>query len=401
VRLALLSPLPPEQTGIADYAEHLRRALAAIGMEVLTPLLGQPPLRDLASAKRWVAGQDWRGVDVVHAEMGGGRLSEFLALSALASMPQRPALSATVHDPERLVWRPVHPWWQTIEQSKYLPRVARQALAVLMDPHTLRAERRLAAQLDGLVALTDTGARCLASRMGVPLSKVSTIAHGTLSLPAAPLPPLAPIKLLYFGFIYSGKGIEDLIDAVGRVLAEHPTWRDRLSVTIAGGTAPDVTYGNETSYLDGLRARVAQCGLNGLVNWALDVSTDDIAALVQAHHVMVLPYRESRKLALLGQMRGTSGALAWAMAAGRGVITSDARAFAEEVSTGNGVSYPQGDVDALAGHLVRLIEQPTLAQAWAERAQQLGQARAWPVTAPRFEAHFRQAIQAAAKRGRA
>lgn len=40
MRIALLAPLPPEQTGIADYAAHLRSALRERGLEVLTPLEG-------------------------------------------------------------------------------------------------------------------------------------------------------------------------------------------------------------------------------------------------------------------------------------------------------------------------------------------------------------------------
>jgi glycosyltransferase involved in cell wall biosynthesis len=106
---------------------------------------------------------------------------------------------------------------------------------------------------------------------------------------------------------------------------------------------------------------------------------------------MVLPYRESKKLGLLGEMRGTSGALSWANACGRGVITSNARAFAEEVAGGNGATYPQGDTDALADAIERLALEPQLATRWAERAGQIGAARSWPATAERFHTLFSDA----------
>lgn len=396
MRVALLSPLPPEQTGIADYAAHFMRALQSAGVVVSTPLQHAPPLRHAEQARQWAGAHDWSGIDVVHAELGGGHLSEFLALSALTALPHRPALSATVHDPERLVWRPVHPRWQAIDASPRWPRLLKQGLAVLMDRHTLRAERQLAAQLDGLVALTQTGARCLGQRMAIQPDKISTIAHGTLVLPPSPMPPIDRVDLLYFGFIYSGKGIEDLIQALALVRQRNPSWRDRLSLTIAGGTAPDITFGNQHSYLDGLKALVEQLGLSDVVRWVLDVPPRDIPALIQSHHVMVLPYRESAKLALLGQMRGTSGALAWAMAAGRGVITSDARAFAEEVGSGNGESFKQGQIQELAQCLDQLLAQPGKAQAWAQHASQLGQERAWPRTAHAFGAHFKRVMQSRA-----
>ena len=47
----------------------------------------------LASVQAWVAERDWRRIDVVHAELGGGRHSEFLALCALAAMPHCAGLS--------------------------------------------------------------------------------------------------------------------------------------------------------------------------------------------------------------------------------------------------------------------------------------------------------------------
>lgn len=406
MRLALLSPLPPEQTGIADYAANFRRALNGAGIDVLTPLLGQRPLSSMADARRWVAERDWSKVDVVHAEIGGGRHSEFFALCALARLPQRPALSVTVHDPERLVWRPVSRLYRALERSRLLPRFLMQVLAVLCDPHTMWAERRLARRLDGLVALTDTGAARLATRMRIPRTKVQAIAHGTLDIAPRelpPLPPEGPIRVLYFGFIYSGKGIEDLVDALGRVRdqvrvlhrdqPELADQADQLRLTIAGGTSPDIAFGAQGSYLDALRARVKARGLDDVVDWDLDIDARDIPALIQRHHVMVLPYRESRKLALLGQMRGTSGALAWAVACGRGVITSNARAFAEEIRSGNGQAYPQGDVGALAKVLASVLEDPGLTQAWATRAAELAHQRAWPRTGEAFRSYFEGLMQ--------
>ena len=81
MRIALLAPLPPEQTGIADYAEQLRVSLEAVGVEVVTPLAGcgNDPLCALERVRTF----DWSGVALVHAELGGGRLAEFHALRAL------------------------------------------------------------------------------------------------------------------------------------------------------------------------------------------------------------------------------------------------------------------------------------------------------------------------------
>jgi glycosyltransferase involved in cell wall biosynthesis len=390
MQIALLAPLPPEQNGIADYAGHLKPALEDIGVRVHTPLQGVG--NDPVAARQRVAEADWQGIDLVHAEIGGGRLAEFHALRALRQRFAQLPLTATVHDPERLVWRRhTLPWPLSLATSlrSPLPEIA----TVLADPLCLREERQLARQLTRLVTLTQAGNRCLQKRMGLRQEQMAVIPHGNLPIAPMPLPPLQPLKLLYFGFIYRGKGIEDLLDAMARLFVEKPELRSRLRLTLAGGSEPEMAFGPSGSYLEQLRQRIRELGLTDLIGWHLDLPASDIPRVIQAHHVMVLPYRESSKLKILGQLRGTSGALSWATACGRGVITSDARSFAEEVSHGNGEIFPQGNVLALTEALGRLCEHPQKAQQWADQAEILGRERVWSLTAERFHTLFQHACE--------
>jgi glycosyltransferase involved in cell wall biosynthesis len=388
MQIALLAPLPPEQNGIADYAGHLKQALEKVGVRVRTPLQGVG--NDPEAARQRVADADWAGIDLVHAEIGGGRLAEFHALRALRERyPQLP-LTATVHDPERLVWRRhTLPWPLSMAASlrSPLPEIA----TVLADPLCLREERQLARHMTRLVTLTHIGNRSLQQRMGLQQAQMAVIPHGNLPITPLPLPALQPLKLLYFGFIYRGKGIEDLLEALAQLFIEKPALRARVRLTLAGGSEPEMAFGPSGNYLQQLRQRIRELGLTDLINWQLDLPAVDIPQMIQAHHVMVLPYRESSKLKILGKLRGTSGALSWATACGRGVITSDARSFAEEVSHGNGEIYPQGNVPALTAALSRLCEQPQMAQTWADRASTLGRERVWSLTAQRFQSLFQQA----------
>ena len=390
MRIALLAPLPPEQTGIADYAAHFRAALEVLGVEVLTPLAGCSG--EAAAIAARLAAFDWQGVDLVHAELGGGRLGEFHALDWLRQQQPHLPLTATVHDPERLVWRRANlPW--PLSLAERLPRPLPQAAALLADPLTLREERRLARHLTRLVTLTQRGGDCLATRMGLRAEQRAVIAHGNLSIAPAPLPPISPLKLLYFGFIYRGKGIEDLLQALARSLSAHPQCRGQVRLTLAGGTAPEMTFDPAGNYLEGLRQLITTLHLGDVVDWQLDLPSADIPHTIQAHHVMVLPYRESKKLGFLGQMRGTSGALSWANACGRGVITSNARAFAEEVAGGNGITYQQGDIASLSDALNRLILDPQQARQWADHAADIGRQRQWASTAQRFAELFQAAVK--------
>ncbi|WXL24095.1 glycosyltransferase [Ectopseudomonas mendocina] len=381
MRIALLAPLPPEQNGIADYANNFRQALMALGIEVVTPLQGKAVSG--SNVGQVLNSVDWEGIDLIHAELGGGRLTEFLALRELRKRLPGVPMTATVHDPERIVWRREQlPWPLTLLER--LPSPLPQAAVVLADPLTLREERQLARSLDRIVTLTNTGAQCLSHRMQLEPGKVAVIHHGNLPIPAAPLPPLEPLRLLYFGFIYRGKGIEDLIHALANLFATQPELRQRVRLTLAGGTSAEMAFAGKANYLQQLEQQIAELDLTHAIDWKLNLPAQEIAATIQAHHVMVLPYRESKKLSLLGRQRGTSGALSWAAACGRGAITSNARSFAEEVSHGNGSLFRQGDVASLAEELLKLAKAPELAQGWADRAQAIGTERLWANTARHF-----------------
>ncbi len=389
MRIALLAPLPPEKNGIADYANHFRTALQQLGVTVETPLAGVAG--NTPAIQQAIAGFDWQSVDLVHAELGGGRLGEFLALRELRKARPALPLTATVHDPERMVWRREQlPF--PLNLLERLPSPLPQAAVVLADPLTLREERRVAQGLNRLITLTRLGADCLSQRMQLAPGQVTVIHHANLAIAAAPLPALEPLRLLYFGFIYRGKGIEDLVQALAEVFKQAPELRDRVRLTLAGGTAAEMAFGAGGNYLEQLNSQIAALGLTGSIDWRLNLPAEEIAQTIQAHHVMVLPYRESKKLGLLGRQRGTSGALSWATACGRGAITSDARAFAEEVASGNGAIYPEGDVAALSAQLLRLARTPLLARDWAERAGEIGRERLWPLTAQQFVKVFEQAI---------
>jgi glycosyltransferase involved in cell wall biosynthesis len=385
MRVVLLSSLPPEQTTIADFAARWRLAANEAGVDVLTPMQGQKPLANLAEARRWVAERDWSKVDAVHAQLGRGRRSEFLILCALARLKGRPALSATVHEPDRLIWGAIHRGWTTIER---LPGPLRGLLTALSEPHSWWVERRLARKMEGLVAMTDTGAKALSRRLGVSLERIGVIPHGALRIAEAPLPSEGAVRLLHFGFVRSGKGIEVLIDALARAIAQDATLASRLTLTIAGGTSADPTYGRPGGYLDRLRKRVQDKGVVGQVEWELDVDGRDIPALIQRHHVVLLPKGGTRPAIWLGRRRSSSGAMSWATACGRGVIAPAVRTYAEEVKDGLGVVYRPGDVDALASHLQQLVAEPQAMQAWALAAAQRAARQDWSAVGQMLRQHF-------------
>ena len=281
MKLALLAPLPPLQNGIADYAQAWMEALRAAGVDVRVP-----PQRADGSWDTSNAGF-WQSVDIVHAQLGGGRGPEFIALEQLRVRWPQLAISATVHDPERLVWRSPDPAQGLALRVASWPRPLPQLLALAQDRRTLARERSLAAGLDAMVALTRTGGSCLVERMRVAPDSVHVIAHGNPSFATVALPEGEVLKLLYFGFIYTGKGIEDLFDALAAVFRQRP--QAQLVVTMAGGSAPELAFGSRGNYLSQLRELATGLGIADRIEWQLDLPAEGSLDCVQAHHAMVLP----------------------------------------------------------------------------------------------------------------
>lgn len=373
MKLALFAPNIDENNGVSAYALAFESAMSKLGVEVVRPFLDSN--FDPENAVDFLNKEH---VDIAHFEMGGGRAREFLLAERLASAPNAPPISITVHDPERIVWR--LNYFSSITASS--PRL-QQFMALVSSRYTLWRERRLARKASALIALTDSGRLALTKRMGLDYSDVVTIPHGCWLTEFKPV-EIKPMRLLSFGYLYRGKGLEDLLKAVASFIARRPEYRDEFRLTFAGGTNPELTIQGENSYISELKALASELKISELVDYQTDIPDDDIPLLIQSHSVVILPYQQSKKLQLLGSLKGASGALARALGCGRGVISSNARAFPEEIARGIGEIYEAGNTEALCDILIRLFEEPERAARWSELAKNLAEKRSWENTAQHF-----------------
>jgi len=377
MKVALLAPLPPEPSGIANYAGYLREHLAQRGVEWILLPADASRADQLAYLRK-------QGVVLAHAEFGAGLTRHFpLARQLIAAgVP----LTATIHDPQRLVWRTFGDTW-----LERLPPLAQKAVTLLGHPYSLQQERALARSMACLIPLTSAGGDSLQRALGVDPQRICVIPHGVANIAPSPLPPADPLRVLMFGFLYPGKGIEDLLAAVRLALDTAPALSGRMTFTIAGGSKPLMLAGQSVDYVAQLRTSIARLQLQEHVSVRTDFPESTLPALVQSHHLMVLPYRDSQKIRLMGRLYATSGALAWAIACGRGALVSDARAMPSEVAFGNGAAFVQQDPGALAAWLIRLVEQPQQVTDWANAAATLAKSRTWPEIARCYHEVFERA----------
>lgn len=162
--------------------------------------------------------------------------------------------------------------------------------------------------------------------------------------------------VLFVGSVTPRKRVDDLVAAAGRVLPE----RDAHLVVVGPlDLAPD--------YVERVRAAVPG-GLADRVTFTGFVSEADLQALYDLATVFALPSSEE----------GSSVAVTEALAAGLPVVATDIPGIAGQVQHGtHGLLAAPGDVDAMADHLARLLDDPAERESMAEAARDRARRRSW------------------------
>ena len=394
MRLALLSTLPPDPSRLAHHAAQFRRALNLGGIDVLTPLVGQRPLESLEAARAWVAERDWRGVDVVHAELAPGQRTVYWVMQALARLPQGPTLTATVHTPPGLLGEPLHAPFAGLYHALWLPRLIRQASAWLASPLPRHSDRRLARRLSGVLCASEAGAARLARRLRLPRERIAVLPQGLPEAGCPPLPP-GPLKLLCL----SGPGqalrpLQDLVAALTQLQTQAGSDLPPWQLTLAGATAASCFDPPRHDPLTRLQADARLKALGEHIAWQLDPDPQDLPALMATHHVLVLPERDL-PWGLGGTEPGPTSpqaACELALSVGRPLLVAQQSGQAEQVASGNGATYPGGDAAALVNVLHDLLTDPDRLSAWATQARRQATSRQWPQMSARYVGFFQQVM---------
>lgn len=399
MRLALLSPLPPDSSRLAHHAAQLRRALNLGGIDVLTPLVGQRPLESLEAARAWVAERDWRGVDVVHAELAPGQRTVYWVMQALARLPNGPALTATLHASPSLLGEPLHAPFAGLYHAPWLPRLSRQASAWFASPFTRHSDRRLARRLAGVLCASDDSAARTARRLRLPRERITVLPPGLPDGACPPQPP-GPLKLLCLsGPDQAVRPLQDLVGALSQLQAqaadELPAWQ----LTLAGATAASCFEPPRHDPLTRLQADPRVRALGERITWQLDPDPQDLPALIAAHHVLVLPERDL-PWGLDGAEPGPTSPQAardLALAAGRPLLVAQPSGQADLVVSGNGDTYAADDGATLVARVQELLTDPDRLPTWAAQARHLAGRRQWAQLSARYVGFFQQVLTQAGR----
>ena len=245
-----------------------------------------------------------------------------------------------------------------------------------------------------VVVMTKVAAKLLDNVYGVSGPKVRIIPHGvpdiTMDWEGSAKSKLGLSEkqvICSFGLINRGKGLEHMIQAMPRIVAECPT----AVYLVIGTTHPQVKRQEGEVYRESLAAMAKTLGVDAHVQFVNSfLSLSGLAQYLKACDVFVTPYPGKDQIA--------SGTLAYALSAGCATVSTP-YLYAEEVLTeGRGQLVPFSDCDALADATIRYLKDRPFAAETRSKAYEYAKPMAWPNVGRCYLKLFGRAVRAAAPR---
>ena len=227
---------------------------------------------------------------------------------------------------------------------------------ILKDPspqeHTIITQ--LAEVSASMVVMSEGGAEFLRDIYHVPAAKIELIHHGILDVPFLnSFPGRSKVAasdktvILTFGLLSPGKGIEYMLDALPEIVSSHP----EVLYFVVGATHPHSKAENGEDYRLSLHLRAKELGVaDNIVFHDRFLDRDELLEIIQAADIYVTPY--------LNEAQVVSGTLAYALGAGKAVVSTPYWHAQEMLAEGRGRLVPFRDSEALARTINDLLDHP-------------------------------------------
>lgn len=371
--IAMLGNYAPRRCGIATFTTHLTDALAEAYPQI--------PCAVIAMNE---PGKRYAYQDRVQCEIAQSDLSSYQAAADFLNLS---AVDVLCVQHEYGIFGG--------QAGAYVLRLLRELrMPVVSVLHTLLPEpnpaqravmQELTCLSERLIVMSAHGAQLLRDVHGVAAAKIDVIPHG---IPAAPVLANGKRKLgvesvpvvLTFGLLSPDKGIETMIEALPAVLARHP----KAVYIVLGATHPHVKEQHGEAYRQSLELRARQLGVHGnMIFHDRFVSQPELMEFLAAADIYVTPY--------LKLEQSTSGTLAYALGAGKAVVSTPYWYARELLADGHGVLVPPRDPAALAHAVNGLLDDDEKRGAMCARARERGRDMLWPEVARRYHASFERA----------
>jgi glycosyltransferase involved in cell wall biosynthesis len=267
---------------------------------------------------------------------------------------------------------------------------------VLRDPRAdqRRVMRELISLSTRVVVMTARGRQMLQDIYDVHPAKIDLIAHG---IPDVGFVDPTYFKdqfgvegktvLLTFGLLSPNKGIEHVLRAMPRVVAEFPD----VVYIVLGATHPNELRHHGEAYRLSLELLAKKLKIEKhIIFYNQFVDLDNLKEFLGAADLYITPY--------LNEAQITSGTLAYAFGCGKAVVSTPYWHAQELLSEDRGVLVPFGDSEALAREVIGLLGDDTRRHAMRKNAYRMGREMVWSSVAQQYMRSFESSrLQGAAR----
>lgn len=227
---------------------------------------------------------------------------------------------------------------------------------------------------DKVIVMNKRGIRILRESYGVAEEKIELIPHGIPDLPFVnsnyykrKLGMLGRKTILTFGLLSRNKGIEVMLRALPTIVKADPS----ILYIVLGATHPEVLRHEGQDYKIQLERMVSDLGLQkNVVFYNSFVSDEELFQYLGAADVYATPYLHREQL--------TSGTLAFAVGAGKAVVSTPYWAAEELLAQGRGKLVRFGDSKHLARSILEILSNDSLSMRIRKRAYEYGRSMIWP-----------------------
>src|ERR1700681_4439600 len=237
---------------------------------------------------------------------------------------------------------------------------------------------------DRLVVMSQLSSQFLQEIYKVPGSKIDMVPHGVPDLPF--LDPNfykdrfgveGKAVLLTFGLLSPNKGIENVIQALPQVLSKHKN----AAYIVAGATHPHILRREGDKYRARFQALAKEVGVESQVIFHdRFVSPEEMAEFIGAADIYITPYRYEAQV--------VSGTLAYALGAGKAIISTPYWHAIELLDDQRGALVPFQNSEAIAQKTIELLDTPALRHATIGRAYLFARAMTWKTVAQGYMESF-------------
>jgi len=257
---------------------------------------------------------------------------------------------------------------------------------VLRDPNPDQRAvmEEIAALSDRLIVMSQQSADILQEVSHVPSDKIDLIPHGIPDLPFTDpnfykdgFGTEGKDVLLTFGLLSPNKGIENVIKALPKILSRH----SNVVYMVSGVTHPHILRREGDKYRIYLQDLARDLGVEAHVIFRNRfVSPQELIELIGAADIYITPYRHKAQV--------VSGTLAYALSAGKAIISTPYLHAIELLDGERGALVPFDDPEAIAEKTVALLDDDTARHAMRKRAYLYARDMVWNRAAQKYMQSF-------------